>query len=514
MTTTRKVAAVSPAAGSAGRSWASALLTVDPAAALRRARVAALTREIQGWGSQFAPVLSKAFETWWPFEGPAEFTLRLQLVDPQTGERALELHQSPLRVGRGDACHIQLPSSTVSTEHAEILVDGGTVWLKDLRSTNGTRRNGQVLEANARVALEPGDRVEVGPYKLTFNELDRTPRASVPIQVRASKPRPLETEHPFRLLGHDGDRWARVLWSGREAWVRLPAAWMRACWVRLVETLAELPWEADAMEDGIAQFVLLQVANEAGDALRMPVQVAGWMTTAEAEAVAADRREWLHSDVWTGRPPAEIAVSVLVPIRDDTIPMGERVDVDDLPLPLSICAGIIRLRVADWRGVEPGDALVPDQWLPTGFVPGDLRPGDWGIAYARTGRFWHTGRLRAEDGRLRLCFENLWAQTPGGEFLVAEQDKPSIESESVPIQDLELQLVIELDRIPVTVGEMKSWRVGQCVNLERGPDDLVRLVAETGLQRRVMAEGRVVLVNNKLGIEIVRIVTHLQDGQK
>jgi flagellar motor switch/type III secretory pathway protein FliN len=36
-------------------------------------------------------------------------------------------------------------------------------------------------------------------------------------------------------------------------------------------------------------------------------------------------------------------------------------------------------------------------------------------------------------------------------------------------------------------------------------------VVETGMQRRVLGEGRVVLVNGKLGIEILRILTQLQD---
>jgi len=97
---------------------------------------------------------------------------------------------------------------------------------------------------------------------------------------------------------------------------------------------------------------------------------------------------------------------------------------------------------------------------------------------------------------------------------MAEEDSLPGDSQSLPLHDLELQVAIELDRFPVTVGELQRWRTGEILNLRQGPDDPVRLVVETGLARRVLAEGRVVVVNGKLGIEIQRILTHFQDATK
>ena len=82
---------------------------------------------------------------------------------------------------------------------------------------------------------------------------------------------------------------------------------------------------------------------------------------------------------------------------------------------------------------------------------------------------------------------------------------------SLPVDDLELQVAIELDRFPVTLGELQRWREGEVLNLRQGPSDPVRLVVETGLQRRVLAEGRVTRGNDRLGIEILRILTRLED---
>ncbi len=79
------------------------------------------------------------------------------------------------------------------------------------------------------------------------------------------------------------------------------------------------------------------------------------------------------------------------------------------------------------------------------------------------------------------------------------------------IDDLELLVTVELDRFPVTLAELQGWRPGEIVNLRRTPSDTVRLVVETGAQRRVLAEGRVVAVGDRLGVEVVRLLTRLED---
>jgi len=79
------------------------------------------------------------------------------------------------------------------------------------------------------------------------------------------------------------------------------------------------------------------------------------------------------------------------------------------------------------------------------------------------------------------------------------------------IDDLELLVTIELDRFPVTLAELQRWRPGEVVSLRRTPSDTVRLVLETGAQRRVLAEGRVVVVGDRLGVEVVRVLTRLEN---
>jgi flagellar motor switch protein FliM len=97
---------------------------------------------------------------------------------------------------------------------------------------------------------------------------------------------------------------------------------------------------------------------------------------------------------------------------------------------------------------------------------------------------------------------------------MSDEDVRPPEPGALGVQDLELLVSIELDRFPVTLAELQRWRPGEIVNLRRAPSDTVSLVVETGAQRRVLAEGRVVVVGDRLGVEVVRLLTRLEDGPR
>ncbi len=83
--------------------------------------------------------------------------------------RDFRLPSGTIRMGQGPACEIALPRDTfVSTQHAELSFRGGTFWLKDLNSLNGTFVNGVPV---SEVALQDDDRVKVGMTELIFKSL-------------------------------------------------------------------------------------------------------------------------------------------------------------------------------------------------------------------------------------------------------------------------------------------------------------------------------------------------------
>ena len=83
-----------------------------------------------------------------------------EIAIPDTGQ-ALPLGEVPLSIGRGPTNDLVLSDDAVSWHHAQLWLEGGTPWLRDLGSRNGTFVNGQRCMGAQR--LSEGDTVRLGP---------------------------------------------------------------------------------------------------------------------------------------------------------------------------------------------------------------------------------------------------------------------------------------------------------------------------------------------------------------
>ena len=79
---------------------------------------------------------------------------------------------------------VVLDHPNVSRRHAEFEVAGGTVVVRDLGGTNGTYVNGELVRGAQ--SLVPGDRINIGPFELTFDgsALRAGQSGNVELQVR------------------------------------------------------------------------------------------------------------------------------------------------------------------------------------------------------------------------------------------------------------------------------------------------------------------------------------------
>jgi pSer/pThr/pTyr-binding forkhead associated (FHA) protein len=71
-------------------------------------------------------------------------------------------------VGRVEDNTFHLPQGSVSSHHAEILLRGTEVVIKDLNSTNGTFINGQQVTGEA--VLKPGQTLRLGQVELKLDD--------------------------------------------------------------------------------------------------------------------------------------------------------------------------------------------------------------------------------------------------------------------------------------------------------------------------------------------------------
>jgi pSer/pThr/pTyr-binding forkhead associated (FHA) protein len=74
--------------------------------------------------------------------------------------RSFSISHETTVIGRREDCELRIPLTEVSRKHCRLIIDGESVRIEDLGSSNGTFVNGQrVREAT----LSPGATISVGP---------------------------------------------------------------------------------------------------------------------------------------------------------------------------------------------------------------------------------------------------------------------------------------------------------------------------------------------------------------
>lgn len=94
---------------------------------------------------------------------PSGFALRIP------GRRTVAVAECGLMIGRSRVCDVVLADEDSSRRHASFRVLGGSLWVIDEGSTNGTLVNG---EAITRKRVEIGDEIVVGNTRIQIEEGD------------------------------------------------------------------------------------------------------------------------------------------------------------------------------------------------------------------------------------------------------------------------------------------------------------------------------------------------------
>jgi len=71
-----------------------------------------------------------------------------------------------LVVGRAAPSDVEIPDLGLSRQHARFSWDDAGLWVEDLQSTNGTKKNGKKIQ---RTTIGPGDEIAVGPVMVSVH---------------------------------------------------------------------------------------------------------------------------------------------------------------------------------------------------------------------------------------------------------------------------------------------------------------------------------------------------------
>ena len=125
--------------------------------------------------------------------------LTIHLADGSS--REMTLPDKPLVIGKAPECDIVIPDGAISRRHAEIEARAGKVFIKDLKSLNGTRINDQKI-GEQEVELKEGDSVSLGRTSISLRfappvDIESRPTAEEEIPpVRPTQPPPTSPPLP------------------------------------------------------------------------------------------------------------------------------------------------------------------------------------------------------------------------------------------------------------------------------------------------------------------------------
>ena len=115
---------------------------------------------------------------------------KLVILNQGMTGRTFDLNVDRTTVGRVEENTFQIADPSVSSRHAEILLQGSEILIRDLNSTNGTFINGDKI---SEAILKPGQTLRFGQVELKIDDGQPLPAASaapIPPPVPGATPAP------------------------------------------------------------------------------------------------------------------------------------------------------------------------------------------------------------------------------------------------------------------------------------------------------------------------------------
>lgn len=144
----------------------------------------------------------------------------LEIAHQENRGKQIPIRKLPFLIGRAPQCNLRPASPTISHRHCELFLDNGRLFVRDLKSTNGTLVNDERVDGEQE--LFDGDHIAIGPLRFFV-------RAQIEIPVDAATPLPGalpgmgEDEVAALLLELDAQENAASAALGKDTTLEMPA---------------------------------------------------------------------------------------------------------------------------------------------------------------------------------------------------------------------------------------------------------------------------------------------------
>jgi tetratricopeptide (TPR) repeat protein len=103
--------------------------------------------------------------------------LKLIIEDDEGHASVVPLDQDEITIGRKEGNTVQLTDRNISRQHARLIRSNSSLFIEDLDSYNGVKVNGNRI--TARTTIRESDRLDIGDYHLSFQQIDEEVAQSV-----------------------------------------------------------------------------------------------------------------------------------------------------------------------------------------------------------------------------------------------------------------------------------------------------------------------------------------------
>ena len=122
---------------------------------------------------------------------------RIVLLSEGFNGRTYELKVDRTTVGRVSDNAFEIPEASVSSHHAEIILQGNDIVIRDLGSTNGTFINGEKITESV---LKPGQTLRFGTVEMRLDTGEAPPPGAKPMGQSTTTTRPKQAFDQTRVI--------------------------------------------------------------------------------------------------------------------------------------------------------------------------------------------------------------------------------------------------------------------------------------------------------------------------